>query len=175
DGRFLYVNDHACVLFGRPRESLLQSCVADVTDAFSREHAQALARELQTHGHARLETRIEHAGGTHLPIEVSLYFQPPTPEAVAGRYCAFITDITQRKAAEATLIEAKLAAEGAARTRSEFLANMSHEIRTPMNAIIGMSHLALAASPDGQEREALETIRDSAESLLVVLNDVLDF
>jgi PAS domain S-box-containing protein len=175
DGRFLYVNDHACVLFGRPRESLLQSCVADVTDAFTREHAEALARELQMHGHARLETRIEHAGGTHLPIEVSLYFQPPTPEAVAGRYCAFITDITQRKAAEATLIEAKLAAEGAARTRSEFLANMSHEIRTPMNAIIGMSGLALNGPLEPRERNFIEKVNRAAVSLLGILNDILDF
>ncbi len=88
-----------------------------------------------------------------------------------------IRDELRRAVEERTreLEAARVQAEQANQLKSEFLANMSHEIRTPMNGIIGMAHLALAASPQGPEREALETIRDSAESLLVVLNDVLDF
>ncbi|MBL8174952.1 MAG: response regulator, partial [Bryobacterales bacterium] len=72
------------------------------------------------------------------------------------------------------LEDARLQSEQASRLKGEFLANMSHEIRTPMNGIIGMSHLALSSAPQGAQREALETIRDSAESLLVVINDILD-
>jgi len=90
-------------------------------------------------------------------------------KAIRDQLCQSVAERTRE------LDAARRQAEQANQLKSEFLANMSHEIRTPMNGIIGMSHLALAASPDGQEREALETIRDSAESLLVVLNDVLDF
>ena len=88
-----------------------------------------------------------------------------------------IRDQLQQSVEERTreLDAARKQAEQANHLKSEFLANMSHEIRTPMNGIIGMSHLALASTAGGSEREAFETIRDSAESLLVVLNDVLDF
>jgi len=75
----------------------------------------------------------------------------------------------------AELAAAKQVAEDASRAKSEFLANMSHEIRTPMNGIIGMTELALTTSLSNVQRDYLETVRGSAESLLVVINDVLDF
>jgi len=73
------------------------------------------------------------------------------------------------------LLHAKQRAEEAARLKSEFLANMSHEIRTPMNGILGMTHLALATTPEGEQREYMQSAREAAESLLVLLNDILDF
>jgi len=63
----------------------------------------------------------------------------------------------------------------AARLKSEFLANMSHEIRTPMNGILGVSRLAQQRSLDGTMRRYIETINSSAQSLLTIINDVLDF
>ncbi len=86
-------------------------------------------------------------------------------------YLSLLTERRLRRALEAKTREA----EAAARAKSEFLAVMSHEIRTPMNGILGMARLMLDETMAPGQRSRLETLKHSAEALLAILDDILDF
>ncbi len=90
-------------------------------------------------------------------------------------YIFLAADITQRVETERELRRAKIEADAASRAKSDFLASMSHEIRTPMNGVIGMTSLLLHSQLSPDQRDSVNTIRQSGETLLTIINDILDF
>ena len=90
-------------------------------------------------------------------------------------FIAIKEDITERKKMEEELLQAKVEAETSNQARGDFLANMSHEIRTPMNAIIGLTHLALQTDLQPKQKDYVQKISLSAQSLMGIINDILDY
>jgi PAS domain S-box-containing protein len=112
---------------------------------------------------------------TKLGVVIPILFSGETIESQGEKlFLAVITDISEQKEAEKSLILAKQVAEMANRAKSEFLANMSHEIRTPMNSILGFSEIMLNSTDDSKHKEFLNTILSSGNTLLSLIDDILD-
>jgi len=112
-------------------------------------------------------------GDVRTVIKNTELIRSPNGEIIGG--IESFEDITARKNAANELIIAKEEAEVAAQAKDEFLANMSHEIRTPLNAIYGMTGLLLDTKLDVEQHDFVETIRGGSDTLLSVINNILDF
>ena len=115
----------------------------------------------------RHELEFESAEGRVFEIRKN-----PTPH---GGMVIFAVDVTDQKAFEADLINAKAEVEAASRAKSSFLANMSHEFRTPLHGIMGFSDLIMQQAENDQIKEFVQQISDSSVHLLEIINTVLAY
>ena len=179
-GRIQTVNRAAETLLGRTGADLAGRPIADLFAPVDLDRAPDPSRD-----HAALRPRRHSASalaaqvvvrpdGTCIPVAITESELAGDAARATGKIY-LLNDVSEAQRAAQEVSQAKDAAETANRAKSEFLANMSHEIRTPMNAVIGFAAMAAEARNDQERNAYLNNIRTAGASMLVVINDVLDF
>ncbi len=173
--KFFYVNAGALQQVGYSYDELMDMKPFDIKPGFTEEQFREVIFPMLNGRQQSInfETLHEHKDGHTVPVEIFLQYINPAGES--PRFVAIVRDITERKRADKLLIDARDAAEEAARQKSEFLANMSHEIRTPMNGVLGMLGLLINDDLNDVQHHHALLARSSADSLLTLINDILDF
>jgi cell cycle sensor histidine kinase DivJ len=179
DGRISFASPAAAALLGRKPEELEGVMPAELAHPEDLSALQAAFLESAYFGReGAAEVRLRHGGQGYVWTEIRCRPAGPRVKGAPAGIVAVTRDITERKAQERALIEARDVAMSASRAKSAFLANMSHELRTPLNAIIGFSELMEREifGPLGNARyqEYARLIHDSGGHLLELINGVLD-
>lgn len=170
----IYVNDAFIRLYGYERTELLGQNIEIVRVAKTSMQLinKFIADANQKTWRGELLNRKKDGSRIYINLCTSKIYD-------AGGNCTSIIgvarDITAQKIAEAKLLEAKNSAEESSQIKEQFLAHMSHEFRTPLNAIIGSTFLILSSKPDERHLNFIEAIRISADNLLSLVNNMLDF
>lgn len=120
------------------------------------------------------EARVLKQNGEYIWVRVRAVAQH-NEDGLAIRFVGSIGDITESKEAEAAMREANTRVVEAARAKEAFLATMSHEIRTPLNGVLGMAGLLSETALNGEQRDYIRLIHASGDTLLRLIDDVLDF
>jgi two-component system sensor histidine kinase/response regulator len=171
EGRYIDVNEAFLKLYGCKREDVIGRLDVEV-GIWNRADRRAADLEHLLSGSGRtIFVSIRTPADELRDIEISaqpIRFEDQDLVLATGR------DVTERRRHEEALRQSKETAELANRAKSEFLANMSHEIRTPMNGVIGMTGMLLRTKLDPEQKSYAEAVRESADSLLAVINDILD-
>ncbi|TGC09156.1 PAS domain S-box protein [Methanolobus halotolerans] len=170
-GSYVEINETACVLTGYSENELLGTNLIDrVVPEFVYKAENGL-KELISNGFSSVELLFIRKD------ETVCWLRRDAAKLSETRYLMFASDITEKKKAEHSLIEAKMMAEENSRIKSEFLANMSHELRTPLTAIIGFSDMLRTEKFGGLNEKQLgfaDHILKSGEHLLELINEILD-
>ncbi|MEQ8474472.1 MAG: response regulator [Marinoscillum sp.] len=176
-GTILFWNNQAESIFKWKSEEVIGRPLAEciIPEDKRAEHERGLNYYLRSGKHKFLNSRIEDSGitkdGEIIPLELSIVANRVEGEII---FTSFIRDISNRKRYEQELMSAKIKAEKASKSKADFLSTMSHEIRTPMNGLSGTIEYLLAENPREDQIDSLKLMRHSSESLLVILNDILD-
>jgi PAS domain S-box-containing protein len=178
EGNIVRWNKAATRIFGYTEEEVKGLAMADtiIPPAFMQSHGAGFRRFLAGGNSNILNRRMELTGkrknGVEFPMELTVTAIQHGQEFY---FNGFIRDISTRKQREEELVQMKEQAEAAAKAKSQFLSIMSHELRTPLNAVIGITHLLLQGNPREDQQEDLRTLQFSGESLLHIINGILDF
>jgi PAS domain S-box-containing protein len=174
-GNYLFVNDAFCRMFNYRRDELIGANFKNTVGEQRVSTLRAAFTQVYATGKpAQLEHQVFPRDREAMFLDQSISLERDRNGQPVG-FLSIVRDCTARKIAEQEADRARRAAEQANSAKSEFLANMSHEIRTPMNGIIGMSALALDGPLTVEQADCISAVKSSAESLLAVLNDILDF
>ncbi len=159
-------------MLGRTRDDLYLKHVSSLYPPEEWENIRA-ARIREKGSMHHLETRAICRDDSVIDVDLSVTIIKDTNGDITGSV-GIMQDITRQKKVHQELLRAKIMAEEANSAKSMFLANMSHEVRTPMNTIMGMLDLTLDTQLTDEQRENLTTIKNAADILLSLLNDILD-
>ena len=180
NARTILHNTKGAKLLGLREEMLARG--ASSSEIYAYQKAQGEFEGIEPRLRATLDRAVHgQVDGVHTPFSAerrrpdgSWVLVNNTP-VDGGGSLRTILDITQTKRAEEGLREARDAAEDATKAKSAFLAAMSHEIRTPMNGVVGMIEVLEQSTLNDDQRQVTRTVRDSAISLLTIIDDILDF